>query len=656
MPEKATYKRIHRRTRVVYQDGWQTKLDDDTRDCWQRIAHARNGLRTVSLRCTPIPPITFCADSSQLIYPWSLDREEGKHWHFVPLLPASHRYQRTRDFRYLHQLLTSREHYSTTSNLLLHPERYYKYDWLSDAGAQVRLVEFCTEPVSTQIQVRLTTHDIRSLPCYIAISYEWGTSKASRLILVDGRAMLVGKNCYRVLRQVQRQGASVYYWIDAICIDQWNNAEKSKQVQLMGMVYRNAQSTAVCIGEHDASSALLYGHVKETVEPESPIPASVDSTMSAAENVCARSYFRRLWIVQEILLSKEIYLYCGYDVLAWNTLQKLTVDYGEDNEFVTRGKCSSYVKLALARRQGILTKNWSLVELVDCFAAQECSDTRDKIYGMLGLLPVAKDSASALRLTPDYDLPEVGVALQVIRLYQKIVPSDTFIRACRDVVKVLGVVYHDSAVQALLERSKNELQAAIVGILEDLRQHTWDMSPAAHQKFVCLVEKWFTICRVGGRPHSHAIDSQEDLRHALVISKPAVSATATVLSRRAPRFVDLIPDNIDTMSARYQLSNMYRLVFRCPITKIESQLASESPASHDAMVCTCLQDCLNIARREGVNGPDICLYVDAEDVVAHIMMSAEARRQASADRTKLASNACGLQSGEKTPQSNNRDP
>ncbi|KAK4555079.1 hypothetical protein LTR86_007845 [Recurvomyces mirabilis] len=639
MPGKATYAEIDRNARITYdRNGWMILLDDDTRECWRRIADARNGPRRNAIR------------------PDVLVSGKRKDWYYVPLPPSRHHYQLEGSAEYLHQLLASREHFATTSSLLLCPERYYRYDHFADAGTQIRLMEVYAEHASTRLNVKMTTHDIKSSPSFIAISYEWGTSRASCLILVDGRAMLVRKNCYRVLRQVQKQGASIYYWIDAICIDQWNNAEKSKQVQLMGQVYRNAQSTAVCIGAHDASSAFLYEHLKGTVQPKASAPADDGSIMSATESVCARSYFRRLWIVQEVLLSKEIYLYCGYDVLAWDTLQKLTVGDGKDNEFVRRGNCLSYVKLALARTRGISMNDWQLEGLIDRFSTQECSDARDKIYGMLGLIAASKDFASPLPFTPDYDLPAVGVALQVIHFYLKSNSAETFTKACRNVVEVLGVLYHDSAVQLLVERCKQKLSGVIAAVLEDLRQHTWDVSPVAHQRFAGLVERHFAMCRVGGSAHPHTGHSQEDSRHALATTNHAYLATATTSSQRMPRFIDLIPDNIDSASARYRLSSMYRLVLQCPIAQSEPQPGNETSASHNQIVCTCLQDCLDTTRREGVGGPDLCLYVDAEDVLAQVLQSLKAETQASTDRTKLASNACGLQSGEKMQESNDRDP
>ncbi|KAK3674891.1 hypothetical protein LTR78_005235 [Recurvomyces mirabilis] len=574
-------------------------------------------------------------------------------WYFIPLSSARYQSQRGRDVKYLVQLLASRNRYATTNNLLLRPERYFRYDRFSDAGAQIRLIEFRAEPVSNRIHLRMTVHDITSLPYYTAISYEWGTSRGTHLILVDGWTMPTGENCHRVLRQSRNQCASVYYWIDAICVDQWHNAEKSKQVQLMSFVYRNAQSTAVCIGEHVPLSAFLYRHLEATVEARAFSLVSEDRIINAAENVCARSYFRRLWIVQEILLSKEIKLYCGDDILAWSTLREFTVGDGK-NDFVRGDKCSSYIKLALSRMRGTLTTDWRLEELVDGFAGQECSDTRDKIYGMLGLPSMSGNMANALPLTPDYDLPIIGTALEVIRFYRYSTSADTFTKACREVVEALEVEHHDSAVQALLKRSNNELRFAIAEILEHQRQQTWHGSPAAHRRLASLVERHFAIRRVGESAYRQA-----DLRRTLANTNYDGSATTVRSSQRTPRFVDLIPDNMDSASARYRLSNLYRLALQCPIVQSEPHPRSKTPASHDQMICTCLQDCSDMTRREGADGAgggDLCLYVDAEDILAQMLHSLKAERQASTDRTKLASNAYGLQSGEKVQQSNNRDP
>jgi hypothetical protein len=50
---------------------------------------------------------------------------------------------------------------------------------------------------------------------------------------------------YEVLASYSSLFLPKFLWIDALCIDQKNDAEKSQQVPLMGRVYLNALFTAV---------------------------------------------------------------------------------------------------------------------------------------------------------------------------------------------------------------------------------------------------------------------------------------------------------------------------------------------------------------------------------------------------------------------------
>lgn len=66
---------------------------------------------------------------------------------------------------------------------------------------------------------------------YSALSYVWGSFQNSRRISLNGKAgFVVTRNLYAALRRLRQHGV-FSIWVDAICINQANNAEKSAQVQ-----------------------------------------------------------------------------------------------------------------------------------------------------------------------------------------------------------------------------------------------------------------------------------------------------------------------------------------------------------------------------------------------------------------------------------------
>jgi len=47
-------------------------------------------------------------------------------------------------------------------------------------------------------------------------------------------------------------------WIDAVCINQTDNVEKTKQVMLMRKIYENAVSVLVRLGEGSEESGFTF--------------------------------------------------------------------------------------------------------------------------------------------------------------------------------------------------------------------------------------------------------------------------------------------------------------------------------------------------------------------------------------------------------------
>jgi hypothetical protein len=87
-----------------------------------------------------------------------------------------------------------------------------------------------------------------------ALSYVRGDAQDTRPILIEGKILLVTKNCETALRCLRQAGKTTTIWIDAICIDQSNLSERSRQVTLMGEIYRNVEGVVAFLGHDDEES------------------------------------------------------------------------------------------------------------------------------------------------------------------------------------------------------------------------------------------------------------------------------------------------------------------------------------------------------------------------------------------------------------------
>lgn len=83
---------------------------------------------------------------------------------------------------------------------------------------------------------------------YEVVSYVWGAKCEGLSILCDERSISVTKNCDEMLRYLRRHDGERTLWVDAICIDQGSDTEKSTQVALMGHIYKSAFKVTIWFG------------------------------------------------------------------------------------------------------------------------------------------------------------------------------------------------------------------------------------------------------------------------------------------------------------------------------------------------------------------------------------------------------------------------
>ncbi|CCF35352.1 heterokaryon incompatibility protein [Colletotrichum higginsianum] len=84
---------------------------------------------------------------------------------------------------------------------------------------------------------------------YVALSYAWGSTRTSNQIIVNGKVHSITFNLDRALRAVRRRTEPVTLWVDSICINQHDAAEKSKQVGLMHDIFGWATEVIAYIGD-----------------------------------------------------------------------------------------------------------------------------------------------------------------------------------------------------------------------------------------------------------------------------------------------------------------------------------------------------------------------------------------------------------------------
>ncbi|OTA83788.1 hypothetical protein M434DRAFT_61644, partial [Hypoxylon sp. CO27-5] len=124
------------------------------------------------------------------------------------------------------------------------------------------------------LRCSLEAADLADNPGFIALSYVWGaTAQPPHVVLCNDHPFEVTENCWEALvqfrRDMRRPGNTrsssedpglVPLWIDAICINQKDEVEKTGQILLMGNIYKKASSVCIWLGRGDRQTddAMAY--------------------------------------------------------------------------------------------------------------------------------------------------------------------------------------------------------------------------------------------------------------------------------------------------------------------------------------------------------------------------------------------------------------
>ncbi|EME84545.1 uncharacterized protein MYCFIDRAFT_124699, partial [Pseudocercospora fijiensis CIRAD86] len=160
------------------------------------------------------------------------------------------------------------------------------------------------EPIQCQIQqVSMKDTSVR----FIALSYCWNTTSAEEIIWVDGRPLKVTPNLYAALRNARATTTRVNLWIDQICVDQQNTIDRNEQVGKMGAIFRAASGVIVWLGQegHGTAAAMelpkRIRHLTDRTKTPPECPVWGEGAWPAFIMLLTRPWFRRLWIIQEIV-------------------------------------------------------------------------------------------------------------------------------------------------------------------------------------------------------------------------------------------------------------------------------------------------------------------------------------------------------------------
>jgi hypothetical protein len=238
---------------------------------------------------------------------------------------------------------------------------------------------------------------------HTCLSYTWGAPDSGNQILINGKTFKVRKNLHNFLLQARQDGIQDMLWIDAVCIDQQNVAERNHQVQQMALIYQQAKRVLVWLGRGREEADIVLGITQllakhaETRDEDaydyfrSCISKANSNFWKHAAKLDSAPYFKRLWIVQEVHHSKKAILihgktWCDWDYYLW--LPKAASRWRRGRSFNTQVP-RFFLAYALQRIDN--QERAELRELIQYFRDFGCADPRDRVYALLSMVKSGDD-------------------------------------------------------------------------------------------------------------------------------------------------------------------------------------------------------------------------------------------------------------------------
>lgn len=284
---------------------------------------------------------------------------------------------------------------------------------LDRSTRQIRLLSFVEIGAHTGlICCRLDTYDLDHCPSFVALSYTWGDVHSSREIILNEEVFSVRQNLHSalsVLGDWDRRDRGHWrnsYWIDAICINQQDDSERSHQVNMMGTIYSEASSVLVWLGPGDVDSdralekAAAYCALPRKSRREMNLTQINLTQFIRQSGIATSAYWERMWVIQEFTLAQDIVLLQGHSKLRFEGL--------EPNLPVMPDAIAGAMKRLVdgrkrwGQRRFLPTSGTTLELLISMFQSSKYSDVRDRVYALLSLVQVRPDDSKPLY--PDYTI------------------------------------------------------------------------------------------------------------------------------------------------------------------------------------------------------------------------------------------------------------
>jgi hypothetical protein len=327
--------------------------------------------------------------------------------------------------------------------------RLYQYKPLPTHDS-VRILELQpSREIKSPLVCKFVHCQLSKLPRYEALSYTWGDPVFPKTLTVHDRRRLqsplrflcgikttsihishlrLTENLAAALMRYRLRSKARSLWVDALCINQCDRLERERQVAIMSKIYLQARRVLVFTGESsqqmlqalshirsiaslapnfnlhsetDILTSLLNVPVPETILAPGPHDIAVAVVGSCLDTLRTskffeQAWFTRIWIVQEVVLGREVLLRCGSEEIEWLEFAKavailfrMTVGETHFCRLLSWVWMLVYQRASYLLMGGPSTRNPAVMKYLWAIPSSHlgrgCSDDRDRVFAILGL-------------------------------------------------------------------------------------------------------------------------------------------------------------------------------------------------------------------------------------------------------------------------------
>ncbi|KAK3052278.1 hypothetical protein LTR09_006488 [Extremus antarcticus] len=256
---------------------------------------------------------------------------------------------------------------------------------------------------STKISLSNDSHAVD----YAALSYCWGDQVFERSIQCNGVWYPITKNLYNALQHLRYNTKTMLLWVDALCINQTDLAERARHIHNMLAIFSRARTVIAWLGDsaNDTQTAVRFAAMCNFKHP-SPQPGMFNLceqhqrlSLTGTTDLLSRAWFHRLWVKQEVWAARELVFCSGHFRVSWSELKRTAERLQQLQSPLFPVKYDllhAYRNPFIGLRRGAEPGSGlggphtleDLAVVLHRTAGSGCHDPRDHVYGVVGMAQV----------------------------------------------------------------------------------------------------------------------------------------------------------------------------------------------------------------------------------------------------------------------------